>query len=56
MNNNFIKTMLFIFIVSWSTLAISEQTEPAAQAVEESQEKADESAIFWSRMEIDPFS
>lgn len=45
MNNHFIKTILFIFIVSWSTLAISEQTESAAQEAD-TQEKADESAIF----------
>ncbi|HNC41221.1 MAG TPA: hypothetical protein PK522_05495, partial [Nitrosomonas sp.] len=45
MNNNFIKTVLFIFIVSWSNLAISEQAESAAQ-VAETQEKADDSEIF----------
>lgn len=43
MNNIFLRTMLFVFAVSWSSIAISEGSEPAAQ---EKVEKAEDSEIF----------
>lgn len=43
MNNIFFRTMLFVFAVSWSSIAISEESEPAPQ---EKVEKAEDSEIF----------